>query len=208
MGLEAPGEVGGGGREDGGGSVFAGDRQNRIVTPQHRGVCGGGLSPRLPAVSGSSGCIPPGLAFSCLRLELSVFGLENQSLCCGAGERSLTQVWELVPPLRTAIPKSSWNAPLRGHSSHPLLPHGLLGSSQDSLARVLAQPRPCTPAAPCSGEEEEEEEGGSWVYFAEPSPARPDRPCCRGDTCAAPATTAGCCKPCSLSIGRWYRCWV
>lgn len=151
--------MGGGGQEDGGGSVFAGDRQNRIVTPQHCGVCGGGLSLRLPAVSGSSGCIPPGLAFSCLRLELSVFGLENQLLCCGAGERSLTQVRELVPPLRTAIPKSSSNAPLRGHSSHPVLLYRLLGSSRDSLARVPAQPGPYTPAAPCSGEEEEEEAG-------------------------------------------------
>jgi len=81
---------------------------------------------------------------------------ENQLLCSGAGWKNPSQAWELVPPLRTPIPKSSSNPPPRGRFSHPLLPQGLLGPSQGSLPQASpAQPGRCSPAAPCSGEEEE-----------------------------------------------------
>lgn len=50
------------------------DGQNQIVTAPSRGVHAGGLSLRLPAVSSSDGCSPPGLIFIWLRSEPSALG--------------------------------------------------------------------------------------------------------------------------------------
>lgn len=75
--LEAPGEVGGSGQGDKVGECCRRWAEPDCHPPRATGCVlgvGRGLSLCLPAVPSSDGCIPPGLAFIWLELELSALG--------------------------------------------------------------------------------------------------------------------------------------
>lgn len=183
---------------------------------------GGGLSLRLPAVSSSDGCIPPGLAFIWPGSELSVLSPGGDAR--GPGPHGVSS----SPSVATSQGTPLENQSLVRKKSHPGAGAG--PTSADTQPQIFIEPpitwiflpsflapgspwifsgwpslsSPCPARSPLSCSTLQWRGGGGggdWVYFIEP-----DRPCCRGDTRAVLAAVVGWCKTCSWSIRRWYPC--